>query len=280
VLFIQGANPAVTCPDQGAVMRALARDDVFTIVHEQVLTDTARFADIVLPAPTHFEVDDVAPSYGSYTLQPIRAVIDRIGESRANDEVASAIAIALGLPVDDFDPDPARLIYAFITDGLGAGPRAIRRGTVQFIDTFPDRRVQLIDPAGGAPQFVPANPTSREIERFPLVLLTPATSKTVNTMLGESPGAPPRVHLNASDAQRRGIADGDWVVVSNDRASIDVRCRVGADVRTGVCWMGKGFWPRDFPGGMSANSLCPASSESTTGGACFNDTYVEVTRST
>ena len=65
VLFVQGANPAATAPDQRTMLRGLAREDVFTVVHEQVMTDTARFADVVLPATTHFEADDVADSYGS-----------------------------------------------------------------------------------------------------------------------------------------------------------------------------------------------------------------------
>jgi len=91
VLFIQGANPAATAPDQRTMLRGLSREDVFTVVHEQVMTDTARHADVVLPATTHFEADDVADSYGSFVVQPVRAVIDRVGESRTNDEVAGAL---------------------------------------------------------------------------------------------------------------------------------------------------------------------------------------------
>ena len=65
VLFIQGANPAATAPDQPTMLRGLSREDVFTVVHEQVMTDTARYANVVLPATTHFEADDVTDSYGS-----------------------------------------------------------------------------------------------------------------------------------------------------------------------------------------------------------------------
>jgi anaerobic selenocysteine-containing dehydrogenase len=96
VLLVQGANPAVMCPDTMAVHAALSRDDVFTVVHEQVMTDTARFADVVLPATTAFEIDDVAGSYGSFTLQPVRAVIERVGESRSNDEMGLTLANAMG----------------------------------------------------------------------------------------------------------------------------------------------------------------------------------------
>ena len=96
VLFVQGANPAVTAPDQRRVLAGLAREDLFTVVHDQVLTDTARFADIVLPATTHFEADDVADSYGSFTVTPMPAVIDRVGGSRTNDEVAAGTGRTAG----------------------------------------------------------------------------------------------------------------------------------------------------------------------------------------
>ena len=76
VLFVQGSNPAVTAPRQQLVLEGLARDDLFTVVHDQVLTDTALYADVVLPATTHFEADDLAGSYGSFTRQRVAAVID------------------------------------------------------------------------------------------------------------------------------------------------------------------------------------------------------------
>jgi len=117
LLFVQGANPAVTAPDQTTMLRGLAREDLFTVVHDQVLTDTARFADVVLPATTHFEAEDVAHSYGSYVVQPVRAVIDRVGESRTNDELASGLASRLGLDPEEFDPDPARLARRMATHG-------------------------------------------------------------------------------------------------------------------------------------------------------------------
>ena len=108
MLLIQGANPAATAPDQPHHAARPLPEDVFTVVHEQVMTDTARYADVVLPATTHFEADDVADSYGSFVVQPVRAVIDRVGESRTNDEVAAALAARLGLDGEEFDPDPAR----------------------------------------------------------------------------------------------------------------------------------------------------------------------------
>ena len=148
-LFVQGANPMVMCPDQRAVAVALAREDVFTVVHEQVLTDTARYADVVLPATTSFELDDVGGSYGSLMVLPVNAVIPRVGEARSNDEVGLALAALAGFT---WAPPPAR---SAVDD---AGPREAAVPLQQFVDTFPDgavagasggARAQLADAAHG-----------------------------------------------------------------------------------------------------------------------------------
>ena len=109
VLFVIGANPAVSAPEQQLVLDGLARDDVFTVVHDQVLTDTARFADIVLPATTHFEAPDVTRSYGSFTRHRMPAVIDRVGESRTNTEMIAALATKLGFDRELFPDTTAAL---------------------------------------------------------------------------------------------------------------------------------------------------------------------------
>ena len=102
VLLIQGANPAVTANDQQLMLSGLANEDVFTVVHDQVMTDTARFADVVLPATTQFEVDDFAGSYGAFSLQRVNKVIDPVGESRSNDwlgrELAARFGVAISTP--------------------------------------------------------------------------------------------------------------------------------------------------------------------------------------
>ena len=90
------------------MLDGLARDDVFTVVHDQVLTDTARFADIVLPATTHFEAADVTRSYGSFTRHQMPAVIDRVGESRTNNEMIAALAAKLGFDARRCSRTPPR----------------------------------------------------------------------------------------------------------------------------------------------------------------------------
>ena len=140
------------CPDQQAVVRAFERDDVFTVVHEQVLTDTARYADVVLPATTAFEISDVAGSYGSFTVQPVVPVIERVGESRSNDEVGLALARALG-----FDWTAAPIDVATVD----AGPR-VTGSPVQFVDSAPfDGRAHLVDPCRACPAISRCRPIAR-----------------------------------------------------------------------------------------------------------------------
>lgn len=263
VLFVQGANPLVMCPDQTAVVAAFARDDVFTVVHEQVLTDTARYADVVLPATTAFEIDDVAVSYGSFTVQPVRAVIDRVGLSRSNDEVGHDLAQRMGLGWP-----PAPPTSAVVDD---AGPRVVAEHVVQFVDTRPSSgRVQLIDPVQGVPTHRPV------AAAHPLVLITPASSKLINSMFGEFQSPSPNVLLHPDDAAARGLVAGRRVRVFNDQGSIEVGLEVHDATRPGVAVMSKGVWLHHHLDRRGVNVLTPATADALVNGACFNDAHVEV----
>ena len=278
VLFVQGANPAAMNPAQAKVVRGLQRDDLFTVVHDQVMTDTARHADLVLPATTHFETTDLKVSYGSFTMAAITPVIDRVGQSRTNDEVSAAIASRLGYPDDVFDPDPARLLAAVVIDGgVPDGVRILREAgtTVGFRDVFPThpgRRARLHDGEGelALPRFVELD------SAYPLALLSPATHKTINSMFGEFDGPDAVVHLHPDDAATRGLADGRLVRVWNDQASIELPVVFDRTLRAGVCVIPKGLWSRSVAGGLTANALVPDTLSDLAGGACFNDARVEI----
>lgn len=279
VLFVQGANPVVTCPDQGRVLRGLARADLFTVVHEQVLTDTARLADVVLPATTHVEADDLATSYGSFTLQRMPRLIDPVGEARTDGEVTAALAARLGYPIEVFTVDPTAQLAAAVLDGAPEGVRVLREPgtTVQLRDTWPThpgRRIRLHVPDGELPlpRYEPLD------ARFPLTLLTPANPRTINSVFGARRGPDPVVSLHADDAASRGIADGDVVRIWNDLGQIEAACRVDGSVRQGVCSFPKGVWLGALAGGRTANALVPDTVSDLAGGACFNDARVAVAR--
>lgn len=265
VLFVQGANPAVMCPDQASVLAALAREDVFTVVHEQVLTDTTRYADVVLPATTSFEIEDVGGSYGSYMVQPVVQVVPPVGEARSNDATGLALAAAMGFQWQV--PPPV----AAATD---AGPRRADVPARQFVDTFPGGAMghgaRLADPVQGAPSFVPLP------QGPPLTLISPATSKLINSMFGEFQSPAPSITLNPEDASARGLAAGQQVRVRGALGEITVPLEVQAAVRPGVAVMAKGVWLREYPDGRGVNWLTPATGDPLGNGACFNDTLVDV----
>lgn len=263
VLFVQGANPLVMCPDQQAVMAAFARDDVFTVVHEQVLTDTTRYADVVLPATTSFEIEDVNSGYGSLMVMPVRAVIAPVGESRSNDETGLALARAMGFDWSAADKSVA------VED---PGPREVPVPSRQFVDTFPfDGRAHLVDAVQGAPRYVPVTGPAGS-----LLLISPATSKLVNSMFGEFQSPSPAVLLNPVDAEARGLQAGAQVRLSNAQGSIVVPLEVNTDTAPGVAVMSKGVWLRNHPDGLGVNTLTPATGDALGNGACFNDTFVTV----
>ena len=191
VLFVQGSNPAATAPDQRTMLRGLAREDLFTVVHDQVMTDTARFADVVLPATTHFEADDVAVSYGTYVLQTVPAVIDRVGESRTNNELAAALAARLGLDPAEFDPDPAVLL-ARMTAGAPVEPvQELREPVPPSSSWTPSRASPTAGPVSSSTaaslplRYRPLDAPDR------LSLISPATAKTINSIFGSSIHRPP-----------------------------------------------------------------------------------------
>ncbi|MEO8363506.1 MAG: molybdopterin-dependent oxidoreductase [Ilumatobacteraceae bacterium] len=276
VLIVQGANPAVTAVDQHGMLNALGSADIFTVVHDQVMTDTALFADVVLPATTHFEVDDLVGSYGSFTVQRNVAAISPVGESKSNNEFASALARVLHFPADEFDASAERMTK-LIDQGLQS--TAVLRApdsTIQFRDAWPShpqRRAQLFTPQSELPLPTFAN---RESSSFPLVLLSSATAHTVNSMFGDTDPPAAVLKLNPNDAGSRGVTTGDIVQVHNAQSSINIEVEVDETLRPGVCYLPKGLWRRSISGGLTSNSFVSDELSDLAGGACFNDARVEV----
>ena len=277
VLVIQGANPAVTSVDQVGMLEGLAREEIFTVLHEQVMTDTAHFADVVFPATSHFEINDVVGSYGSFTAQANNKVIDRVGESRSNGELAEALAVALGFSRDEFDASD-EAVKQLVNESLCTGSVVVREAgaTIQFRDTFPtfeDAKVRLwrSDHHLVGPRFIPLDDADH-----PLTLITPATTFTINSMFADTAPPPAVVKISPSDAQRRNVNNGQLVEVFNDRASLRIQAEVDSSVRDGVCSIPKGLWRRSVDGGLTANAFAPDSFTDLSDGACFNDARVEI----
>jgi anaerobic selenocysteine-containing dehydrogenase len=275
VLFVQGSNPAATCPEQAVVLAGLSRDDLFTVVHELTMTDTARFADLVLPATSQFEVDEVVESYGSFVVRDAPAVIPRVGQSRTNDEVSVAVGVRLGLDAAQWDPSPARVRRLALGERSLPLVKRLPAGTVQFRDVNPAGRVQLVCDDDR----VDALPTYRPLETpgLPITLVTPATSRTISSMFGNVEPASPDVRLHPSDAAARGLSAGDLAAITDGKHTIEATVAVDSGLRPGVATMPKGMWCRDGYQGFTANVFAPDHLADLAGGATFNDARVEVT---
>ena len=292
VLFVYNCNPVAILPDQRRVIRGLEREDLFTVVFDQVLTDTAMFADVVLPATTFLEHYDFAKGYGPVTLQLGKPVIDTVGESRSNTDVFMDLVRRLDLSVEG---DPADDLEAMLTV-LANLPQQIGDDLrdnwiarhppqggrpVQFVDAFPntpDRKVDLFPAALdtqaplGLYGFQP-DPATAE---YPLALISPASERTISSTLGELPRPDVTLDMHPDDAAARGIEDGDEVRVWNALGEMHVKTRLTHLLRPGLVAMPKGVWRRHTANGYTTNALTPDTLTDVGGGACFNDARVQV----
>jgi anaerobic selenocysteine-containing dehydrogenase len=287
MLFVYNCNPLATAPDQNRVLQGLLRDDLFTVVFEQVFTDTARYADVVLPATTFLEQYDIAKSYGPITLQLVRPVIEPCGEARTNAQVFSELAERLGIGTAEDELDTLLRITArmgtagkeLMEHGTAAPPHGGR--PVQFVDVFPltpDRKVNLFPEAiaGDAPAGLYGYQPDPATERYPLAFISPATEKTISSTLGELRERAAMVHIHPEDAAARGISQSDAVRVFNALGELHCPANVTPDIRRGTVAFSKGVWRRNTYNGSTSNALVPDSLTDLGAGACFNDARVQV----
>jgi anaerobic selenocysteine-containing dehydrogenase len=287
MLFVYNCNPLATMPDQNRVLDGLKRDDLFTVVFEQVFTDTARYADVILPATTFLEQYDIAKAYGPIALQLVRPVIEPQGEARSNAAVFSKLAERLGIGTAEEDAETlirvtSHMPEAIRTELLGEGSVTPPwdGAPVQFVDVFPltpDRKVHLapdipVASVHGLYGYQPDPAT----ERFPLALISPATEKTVSSTLGELRMRAAALHIHPADAAARGIEQDDPVRMFNALGEVQAPANLTADLPRGTVAMPKGLWRKSTYNGFTSNALVPDTLTDLGGGACFNDARVEV----
>ena len=288
MLFVYNCNPLATMPDQNRVLEGLQRDDLFTVVYEQVFTDTTRYADVVLPATTFLENYDVVKSYGPITLQLVRPVIEPVGEARANAEVFSDLAARLGIGEPEEETDTLLRIASRLPEGLSADLLANGSATppfdgapIQFVDVFPrtpDSKIDLFpaDLDAGAPAGLYGYQPDPGSDKYPLALISPASEKSVSSTLAELRQRSAVLQMHPSDAQQRGLATDDPVRVFNDRGEVQCPVALNADIRPGTVSLPKGLWRKSTYNGSTSNALVPDTLTDLGGGACFNDARVQV----
>jgi anaerobic selenocysteine-containing dehydrogenase len=293
VLFVYNSNAAVTTPGQGRVLEGLQRDDLFTVVFDQVMTDTARFADVLLPSTTFLEGYDIARGYGPITLRLGQPVIEAVGEARSNAEVFGELLQRAGLQEDG----DAKGELEEMLDVMGRLPSVIGEQLreagvaappfdgrpVQFQTVWPltsDRKADLFPaqleaeaPAGlYGYQPDPATPA------YPLALISPASERTISSTLAELPRPEVRLLMHPEDAAARALKEGDAVRVFNQLGEVRCNVTLGAWIRPGTVSLPKGLWRKHTANGYTANALVPDTLTDLGGGACFNDARVEVQR--
>ena len=293
LLFVYNCNPLATLPAQAKVREGLEREDLFTVVYDPVLTDTTRYADVVLPATTFLERTEISRGYGAYVLQEAAPVIPPVGESRPNHEVFGELCRLAGV----FRPGDSETTAELTRDILQSSPRggalrtslaagriaepAFGAAPVQFVDVFPataDRRAHLVPPqldaeAPGGLYSYRGDPGTRD---YPLALVSPATDRTISSTLGELWRDVAAVDIHPEDALPRGISDGARVRIHNALGEVQCLARVTDEVRPGVLHLPKGLWSHNTLTGSTANAVAPDTLADLGGGACFNDARVEI----
>ncbi|MFE1599965.1 molybdopterin oxidoreductase family protein [Methylobacterium sp. ID0610] len=309
-MLIQNTNPVSVAPEQEAVKRGFAREDLFVCVHEQFMTETARMADLVLPATMFLEHDDVYTSGGHQHVQLGLRRIPPPGQCRSNHEVVAALAARVGAEHPGFAMTPRDLIDATLR-ASGRGTLAAMEAADGVLDAQPPfERAHYLDGFGhadgrfrfrpdwsavpiahdgprGPADHLPALPDHWEA---PLKLATPehpfrlATSPArnfLNSTFTETPTSlakerHPTVMIHPEDAAAHGIGEGAWVRLSNALGAVTLRATLFAGVRRGVL-IAESIWPNDaYPDGRGINTLTGADAPAPFGGAAFHDNHVAI----
>lgn len=308
-LFVYSSNPAAIAPEQNLILRGLARDDLFTVVHEQFLTDTARYADYVLPATTQAEQLDLMYSWGHAYLALNQPAVAPQGEAVSNSELFRRLAARLGLDhpaMRESDEEIIRSVLdsdhpyldgitfeRLVSEGwmklrLPADPRPYAEGgfptpsgKVEFVSAMmADAGLDPLPAYEPLGESVAADPELGA--RFPLALISAKYGlHFLNSSYGGSTRhvareREPWLDISTADAEQRLIKDGDMVVAYNDRGRVELRARVNDRVRRGVVATPSGWWATANATGQSANALTPDGVTALGNGGNFYDALVEV----
>lgn len=298
-LLIQNTNPAVVCPDLHRVRSGLLRDDLFTCVHEQFMTETASLADIVLPATTFLEHDDFYSASGHTVFQVAKKLVEPPGEARENHFVICELARRLGASHPGFDMSAWEIMdQSLRQSGLWDAQTNYERGgqdlaapfeRMHFLDGFdtPDRKFHFKPDwsrFGGRAAEMPALPDHFDVidnatDDKPYRLVTAPARTFLNSTFTETPGSlkrerRPTALLHPDDCTALKVSEGDRVSVGNERGSVTVHVQPKTGQQRGVVVI-EGLWPnRAFDTGLGINALTSAEPGWPNGGAVFHDTAV------
>ena len=288
-------------PDQNRIRKGLLREDIFLVGIDVAMTESMQLCDVVLPAATHFECDDLYPSYGHHWLQRGEPVIPPVGESLPNTEIFRRLAARFGFDDACFKATDRELMDAAI-DGAhpymqGVKPSEVSTSAALRMTPLDGRPLALFD------NLMPATPSGKielasdalaqrwgpharlpcfrpRASEFPLALVSPASDKRItSTWLGpdDGNGEPSPLLMHPEDARARGLDSAKSVRVWNDLGSVILPLRITDVVRRGVVASEKGAWLATSETRTTINALVSADDKADLAkGACYNDTRVEV----
>jgi len=292
-LYVYHSNPATIAPDQNAVIQGLERDDLFTVVHERFLTDTARYADIVLPATTSLEQDDLFRCYGSYQAQRSNAVIPAVGNAKSNWEVFGLLAQGMGWDEPFFRQEAGELIEQLLAEEndwrdtdinqrLRQGDPVIMTvpGDPKRIWQTPSGRIEILN--SHEPESLPRPlPTHAEQDGYPLQLQPATTPYALNASFYERDDLREKqqcmqLMINPLDAGERGLDDGQEVFAFNDLGKVRFTLQITDRTPPGTV-VTEGVWWQEFiPGDRGVNALTSQRLTDGGRGSTLYDVTVEV----
>ena len=288
-LYIFSSNPAITAPDQNVVRRGLMRDDLFTVVHERFFTDTCKYADIILPATTSVEHDDIYNSYGHYTIGTGYKLIEPIGESRSNWQVIAELAKRMGLEDDFFDLSEKDLIEQIVRTSSRISKRdqeLILNGEPVEMTVPESYKMDFKTPSGKIELYNPQDvePLIRYMPPYgdnaPFWLINGNDIRILDSSFCELDFNDPelmKLRIHPEDAKMYNINDGAEVEIYNDRGSVKIKAyyddevQRGTLVTLGVWWQSQSSDPH-----VAINALTAARPTDQGWGSTFYDVQVHI----
>ncbi|MFX1535989.1 MAG: molybdopterin-dependent oxidoreductase [Promethearchaeota archaeon] len=284
-IFIYNMNPALTLPDQRALRAGLSREDVYVVVHDTHWSGTTDYADVVLPAPTYLEKEDLVIPWGHHYLRLSKKIVNPIGDSRDEIWLMQKLARALNLNEEWIYEDPWEVVKKTLENTLKTGSFAdLMKGkdlALKFkpLNTYqtPTGKIEFYSTKAEELGLNPL-PTqhSTEVKDKEFVLLNSALRKYTHTQFQEVYGPiPPIVHINPKDAETHQIKDNSVITLYNKLGSITMKAVLTNSVPKGVLWS-----PRQLVGinGEPQNSLVPSSTQKIGKGPIFNSIIVKLSK--
>ena len=289
-LYVYNSNPATIAPDQNLVLQGLAREDLFTVVHERFITDTAKYADIVLPATTSLEHSDMYRSYGNYVMQRAYPAILPVGQAKSNWEVFSLLADAMGINKPFFKQSADDLIDAILAKPsswlVSTQLETLQEGRPLELSLPDGYKTQFRTPSGKIEILNPQeddilpNYTKPHGDNAEFWLVNSPDMRLLNSSFNERADLTKNnkmlLQMNPEDVGRMGLKDGQIVIASNERGEVIFTLRISAKIPPGIVVTEGIWWLEHTPGNRSVNTLTSQRLTDKGNGSTFYDVKVNV----